>query len=81
MTKELVTEFARLSRGNQLSILTKRQREVLKMVAEGISSEEISNHLYISTSTVKREIRNILAKLNVSDRAQAVSEAIRRKLI
>jgi two-component system nitrate/nitrite response regulator NarL len=61
--------------------LTKRQREVLKMVAEGISSKEISNHLYISTSTVKREIRNILAKLNVSDRAQAVSEAIRRKLI
>jgi DNA-binding NarL/FixJ family response regulator len=81
LTKDLVTEFARLSQGSQLTILTKRQREVLKMVAEGISSKEISNHLYISTSTVKREIRNILAKLNVSDRAQAVSEAIRRKLI
>lgn len=81
LTKELVTEFARLSRGNQVSVLTKRQREVLKMVAEGVSSKEISNHLYISTSTVKREIRNVLAKLGVSDRAQAVSEAIKRKLI
>jgi len=81
LTRALVTEFTRLSRSNPLSILNKRQREVLKMVAEGISSVEISNHLHISTSTVKREIRNILSKLNVSDRAQAVSEAIRRKLI
>jgi DNA-binding NarL/FixJ family response regulator len=79
LTKELVTNFARLS--NQSTILTERQCEVLRMVAEGVSSDEISSYLYISTSTVKREIRNILAKLNVSDRAQAVSEAIRRKLI
>jgi DNA-binding NarL/FixJ family response regulator len=79
LTKELVTDFARLS--EQSTILTERQCEVLRMVAEGMSSDEISSYLYISTSTVKREIRNILAKLNVSDRAQAVSEAIRRKLI
>ena len=79
LTKELVTNFARLS--NQSTILTERQCEVLRMVAEGMSSDEISSYLYTSTSTVKREIRNILAKLNVSDRAQAVSEAIRRKLI
>lgn len=79
LTKELVTDFARLSK--QSTILTKRQCEVLRMVAEGMSSDEISNYLYISTSTVKREIRNILAKLNVSDRAQAISEAIRLKLI
>ena len=79
LTKELVTDFTRLS--EQSTILTERQCEVLRMVAEGMSSDEISSYLYISTSTVKREIRNILAKLNVSDRAQAVSEAIRRKLI
>ncbi len=79
LTKELVTDFARLSK--QSTILTKRQCEVLRMVAKGMSSDEISNYLYISTSTVKREIRNILAKLNVSDRAQAISEAIRLKLI
>jgi DNA-binding NarL/FixJ family response regulator len=79
LTKELVIDFARLSK--QSTILTKRQSEVLRMVAEGKSSDEISNYIYVSISTVKREIRNILAKLNVSDRAQAVSEAIRRKLI
>ncbi len=81
LTRELVTEFARLSRNSYVAILTRRQKEILKLVAEGISGKEISNMLYISTSTVKREIRAILARLGVSDRAQAVSEAIKRNLI
>jgi DNA-binding NarL/FixJ family response regulator len=81
LTRELVTEFARLSRNAQTIILTRRQKEILRLVAEGISGKEISNHLYISTSTVKREIRNILTRLGVADRAQAVSEAIKRNLI
>lgn len=81
LTRELVTEFARLSRTSQASILTRRQTEILKLVAEGISGKEIGNQLFISTSTVKREIRNILHKLEVNDRAQAVSEAIKQKLI
>jgi len=81
LTRELVTEFARLSRTSQTLILTRRQREILKLVAEGISGKEISSSLYVSPSTVKREIRAILARLGVSDRAQAVSEAIKRNLI
>jgi DNA-binding NarL/FixJ family response regulator len=47
----------------------------------GIGGKEISNTLYVSASTVKREIRAILSRLGVSDRAQAVSEAIKRNLI
>jgi DNA-binding NarL/FixJ family response regulator len=81
LTRELVTEFAKLSRNSQASILTKRQTEILSLISEGVSGKEISSQLFISTSTVKREIRNILSKLGVSDRAQAVSEAIKRKLI
>ncbi len=81
LTRELVTEFARLSRSAQTLLLTRRQREILKLVAEGISGKEISSTLYVSASTVKREIRAILARLGVSDRAQAVSEAIKRNLI
>lgn len=81
LTRDLVTEFAELSRNSRSSILTKRQTEVLSQIAEGMSGKEIGNRLFISTSTVKREIRQILAKLKVSDRAQAVSEAIKRKLI
>jgi DNA-binding NarL/FixJ family response regulator len=81
LTRDLVTEFAELSRRNRTSILTERQAEILKLIAEGQSGKEIGARLFISTSTVKREIRNILKKLDVSDRAQAVSEAIKRKLI
>lgn len=81
LTRELVTEFARLSRNSQSHILTRRQREVLKLVAEGISGKEISNALYVSASTIKREVRAILGRLGVTDRAQAVSEAIKRNLI
>ena len=81
LTRELVTEFARLSRINHSQILTRRQIEILKLIAEGDSGKEIGNRLFISTSTVKREIRLILTKLQVNDRAQAVSEGIRQKLI
>ena len=81
LTRELVTELAKLSQNNQASVLTKRQKEVLTLIAEGMNGKEISNRLFISTSTVKREIRQILNKLDVNDRAQAVSEAMKRKLI
>lgn len=81
LTRELVTEFARLSHLSQASVLTRRQTEILRLIAEGVSGKEISSQLFISTSTVKREIRNILSRLEVNDRAQAVSEAIKQKLI
>jgi len=81
LTRDLVTEFAELSRSNRTSILTKRQTDTLRLIAEGMSGKEIGSRLFISTSTVKREIRQILTKLRVNDRAQAVSEAIKRKLI
>ncbi len=81
LTRELVTEFAKLSRDNRSSILTRRQIEIMKLIAEGESSKEVGSRLFISTSTVKREIRQIFSKLKVNDRAQAVSEAIKQKLI
>jgi DNA-binding NarL/FixJ family response regulator len=80
LTRDLVTEFAKLSR-NSRTTLTKRQQEVLKLIADGIGSKETGERLFISTSTVKREIRHIFDKLGVSDRAQAVSEAMKRKII
>ena len=81
LTRDLVMEYAELSRSNRVSILTKRQLEILRLIAEGENGKEIGNRLFISTSTVKREIRQILSKLKVNDRAQAVSEAIKRRLI
>ena len=81
LTRDIVIEFAEISRSGRSSLLTKRQLEVLKLIADGYSSKEISANLYISTSTVKREIRQILIRLEVSDRAQAVSKAMKRNLL
>ena len=81
LTRQLVTEFAELSQNSRSSLLTKRQIEILKLIADGENGKDIGSHLFISTSTVKREIRHILGKLGVNDRAQAVSEAMKRKLI
>jgi DNA-binding NarL/FixJ family response regulator len=60
---------------------TERQQEVLKLVADGFSSKELAARLYISQTTLKREFRNIFNLLGVNDRAHAVAEAYRRKLI
>ncbi len=81
LTQKLVTEYSKISRNSQSSILSKRQIEILKLIAEGERGKEIGSHLFISTSTVKREIRNIFDKLGVNDRAQAVSKAMKQKLI
>jgi len=81
LTRDLVTRYVKLSRHENNSILNKRQTEILKLISEGISGNDIGNQLFISTSTVKREIRNIFDKLGVNDRAQAVSEAMKRRIL
>lgn len=81
LSRGLMVEFAALSKNNRSSVLSKRQTEILMLIAEGTSSNEISESLYISPSTVKREIRNIFDKLGVSDRSHAVSQAMKRQLI
>jgi len=81
LTRDLVTRYVKLSRHENTSILNKRQTEILKLISEGVSGNDIGNQLFISTSTVKREIRNIFDKLGVNDRAQAVSEAMKRRIL
>ena len=63
------------------SELTERERQVLQLLAVGKSNQEISTDLSITESTVKFHINNILNKLNVSDRTQAVVKALRRGLV
>lgn len=61
--------------------LSKREHEVLKLIAAGMSNLEIGTTLQITEGTVKSHINNILAKLNVGDRTQAVMVALKRGLI
>jgi DNA-binding NarL/FixJ family response regulator len=62
-------------------VLTRREVEILKLVAEGHSSREIADQLTISVKTVDRHRSNLMSKLNVSDRVHLARHAIRRGLI
>src|SRR5215212_3213823 len=55
--------------------LTKREEEVLSLVAQGKSNQEIARQLFVSLKTVRNHVSNILLKLQVADRAQAVIRA------
>jgi LuxR family maltose regulon positive regulatory protein len=67
--------------GGPDSGLTRRELEVLALVARGLSNSEIGQKLFVSEHTVHRHVANILAKLDVPSRAAAVAEAGRRKLL
>jgi len=61
--------------------LTEREREILRLIAAGKSFGEIGQELFIGVTTVKTHVQHVYEKLGVSDRAAAVAEAIRRRLI
>jgi two-component system NarL family response regulator len=86
MASKLITEFATMRRGDdprQLPAprLTERELEVLKLVAKGLANRDIAKQLYISENTVKNHIRNILEKLQLHSRIQAVAYALREKIL
>jgi NarL family two-component system response regulator LiaR len=61
--------------------LTEREREVLNLVAQGQSNQQISEALVITVATVKAHISNILSKMQVSSRTEAIAFAIKNKLV
>lgn len=61
--------------------LTKREREVLKLIAEGHTSRQIADILYLSANTVERHRSNIMDKLNLHNKADLIKYAIRKGLV
>ena len=61
--------------------LTDREAEVLALVAEGLRNKEVAARLGVSEFTVKAHVQNLLAKLGVHDRTEAVTVAVRRGII
>jgi DNA-binding NarL/FixJ family response regulator len=72
---------SRVSERPPHSELSTRERDVMVLLAEGASTEEIAERLGVSTHTVRSHVRVILGKLDARDRAQAISEAIRRGIV
>jgi len=63
------------------SVITKREEEVLQLIAEGLSTPEVAARLYISVKTVKNHLASIYAKLDSRDRTQAVVRAVKMGII
>jgi RNA polymerase sigma factor (sigma-70 family) len=61
--------------------LTQREREVLRLLADGHANEEIGKRLHISPETVRTHVRKAMAKLEADTRTQAVAIALRQSII
>jgi len=66
---------------DSLPALTRREREVLRLLADGLSNEEIGKQLFISPETVRTHVRKAMDKLDADTRTQAVATALRQSLI
>ncbi len=86
-TRRLIDRFAALLPGGEpdppaeLADLTEREREVLTLVAQGLSNQEIAQRLVVSEATVKTHVGRVLAKLGLRDRVQAVVFAYEHGLV
>ena len=86
VTQRLLARFAEAltlpeERASELSSLTERELEVLKLVAAGLSNAELAERLYLSETTVKTHVSSVLRKLGLRDRVQAVVLAYEAGLV
>ncbi|MEV0231373.1 response regulator transcription factor [Nonomuraea sp. NPDC050786] len=86
ITKRLIHEFAKLggrrpTAGPRLAELTERETEVLTLVAQALSNQEIAEKLFVAEQTVKTHVGRVLMKLGLRDRAQAIVFAYETGLV
>lgn len=79
--KQLVNELNPLNSSQLEKLLTSRESEILKLIAKGYTNKQISNTLFISDKTVKNHVSNILIKMDVQDRLNAVLKAYKNNWI
>jgi len=84
VTKRVIAQFTHIPRPTpppELDELTERERDILTLIAQGLSNSEIAERLYISETTVKTHVTHVFQKLNLRDRVQAVVLAYQSGLV
>lgn len=84
LAKSMLEEVRRLdqkARTEEERMVTKREEEVLQLIADGCSTPEVAERLYISQKTVKNHLASIYQKLDARDRTQAVLQAVRMGIV
>jgi DNA-binding NarL/FixJ family response regulator len=84
VTRRVISQFTKLpsrTPSPELDELTSRERDVLRLLAQGLSNAEIGEQLFIGETTVKTHVTRILQKLDVRDRAQAIVFAYRAGIV
>jgi two-component system nitrate/nitrite response regulator NarL len=76
----LANEVRHRSRG-EATLLSPREAEIITLIADGLSVPDIAAKLHLAPTTVRTHVQNLYGKLGVSDRAAAVAEAMRRRLV
>lgn len=81
LASSMLDEVRRLDEPDAERVVTKREEEVLQLIADGCSTTEVAERLYISQKTVKNHLASIYQKLDARDRTQAVLQAVRMGII
>ncbi len=81
LSRDHLAEFAAPAESKQRAHLSERELAILRLIADGATTKEIADQLFLSQASIKRSVRLILEKLGVRNRSEAVSEAYKRKLI
>ncbi|KNF09483.1 two component transcriptional regulator, LuxR family [Gottschalkia purinilytica] len=80
LVKEINSQDDKAIEREQIDSLTRREYEVLTLIAEGLNNKEIAGRLFISEKTVKNHVSNIFKKINVTDRVQAAIFTYKNKM-
>ena len=81
LSRDQLAELAPPAGSQQRVYLSERELTILRMIADGVTTQEIASQLFLSQASVKRSVRLTFEKLGVRNRSEAVSEAYKRKLL
>ncbi len=81
LSRDHLAELAGPAENKQRFYLPERELAILHLIADGVTTEEIANQLFLSQASIKRSVSLIFEKLGVRNRSEAVSEGYKRKLI